>query len=259
MQMLLDRRIIVTGAGSGIGKAIVERFLGEGAKVVAVVRKPQQIESFLSNPNFCHVVGDINDYSTNESAVSKAVEKWGGLDVMVANAGVWDFFKKLQKMSAQELEDGFQQIMSTNVRAVLMAAHASYPYLKDTTGCFITTGSNACFRPGGGGPLYTASKYALRGVVAQLALDFAPDVRVCGVAPGATDTPIGGTDALKQNKKSMNEDRERLEAMGEHIPLRRVSLPEEHTDLYVLLASEKGARYVTGSILVSDGGLSAGQ
>lgn len=259
MQMLLNRRVIVTGAGSGIGKAVVERFLSEGASVLAVVRKAEQVEGFSEQDNFCYVVGDVNDYATNKLAVNTAIEKWGGLDVMVANAGVWDFYKKIQKMTAQELEEGFQQIMSTNVRAVLMAAHASHGALESSHGCLITTGSNACFRPGGGGPLYTASKFALRGVVAQLALDFAPNVRVCGVAPGATDTPISGTEALNQVEKSMNKDRARLESMGKHIPLGRVSSPEEHTDLYVTLASAKGARYVTGTILVSDGGLSAGQ
>ncbi|HCT72938.1 MAG TPA: cis-2,3-dihydrobiphenyl-2,3-diol dehydrogenase [Psychrobacter sp.] len=257
--MLLNRRVIVTGAGSGIGKAVVERFLSEGASVLAVVRKAEQVEAFSAQDNFCYVVGDVNDYATNQLAVNTAIEKWGGLDVMVANAGVWDFYKKIQKMTARELEEGFQQIMSTNVRAVLMAAHASHAALESSHGCLITTGSNACFRPGGGGPLYTASKFALRGVVAQLALDFAPNVRVCGVAPGATDTPISGTEALNQVEKSMNKDRARLESMGKHIPLGRVSSPEEHTDLYVTLASAKGARYVTGTILVSDGGLSAGQ
>lgn len=259
MQMLLNRRVIVTGAGSGIGKAIVTRFLNEGARVLAVVRKPAQIEEFTTNNNFCFVVGDVSDYATNEEAVATAIKKWGGLDVMIANAGVWDFYKKLQKMSAKELEDGFSQIMSTNVKAVLLAAHASYSALNEANGCLIATGSNACFRPGGGGPLYTASKYALRGIIGQLALDFAPKVRVCGVAPGATDTPISGTDALSQRQKSMNTDRNRLDSMGQHIPLGRVSSPEEHTDLYVTLASENGARYITGTILVSDGGLSAGQ
>ncbi|GGF78849.1 SDR family NAD(P)-dependent oxidoreductase [Alteromonas lipolytica] len=259
MQMLQDRRVIVTGAGSGIGKAIVTRFLAEGAKVIAVVRKAEQVESFTGNDNFCYVVGDINDYQTNADAVALAEEKWGGLDSMIANAGVWDFFKKLQKMTPTELEEGFGQMMNTNVRAVLMAAHASYEALKASGGNLIATGSNACFRPGGGGPLYIASKYALRGVIAQLALDFAPHVRVCGVAPGATDTPIKGTGALNQTEKAMNSDRSRLDTMGEHIPLGRVSEPDEHMGLYVLLASELGASYVTGSILVSDGGLTSGQ
>jgi NAD(P)-dependent dehydrogenase (short-subunit alcohol dehydrogenase family) len=257
--MLQGRRVIVTGAGSGIGKAIVQRFLHEGARVLAVVRKEAQVEDFLSNESFCYVVGDINDYETNENAVALALSKWGGLDVSIANAGVWDFFKKLQNISSAELEDGFTQLMNTNVRSVLMAAHASYSALKISGGCLIATGSNACFRPGGGGPLYTASKYALRGIVAQLALDFAPHVRVCGVAPGATDTPISGPNGLNQSSKSMNSDPARLEAMGQHIPIGRVSKPEEHMDLYVLLASATGAAYITGSILVSDGGLSAGQ
>lgn len=259
MQMLQDRRVIVTGAGSGIGKAIVTRFLAEGAKVVALVRVEEQVEAYIDNENFCYVVGDVNHYETNAKAVAIAEEKWGGLDSMIANAGVWDFFKKLQKMTPNELEDGFGQMMNTNVRAVLMAAHASFKALKASGGNLIATGSNACFRPGGGGPLYIASKYALRGVIAQLALDFAPHVRVCGVAPGATDTPIKGTDALNQTKKAMNSDRSRLDTMEEHIPLGRVSEPEDHMDLYVLLASKTGAKYITGSMLVSDGGLTSGQ
>lgn len=256
---LVDRRVVVTGAGSGIGKAIITRFLAEGAKVIAIVRKEPQIEEFKQHENFDFVIGDINDYETNTLAVSLSIEKWGGLDVFIANAGVWDFFKKLTKMSPDELVQGFDQIMNTNVRAVLMAAHAAHSALKDNNGAFIVTGSNACFRPGGGGPLYIASKHALRGIVSQLALEFAPDVRVCGVAPGATDTPISGTDALNQRGKSMNSDRDRIESMGQHIPLQRVSTPEEHTDLYMVLASANGARYITGTLLVSDGGLTSGQ
>ncbi len=259
MNVLNERRVIVTGAGSGIGKAVVQRFLDEGARVIAVVRKAEQVSCFEQYEHFACVIGDVNDYATNERAVCTAVELWGGLDVMVANAGIWDFFKKIQKVSAEELESAFDHIMSTNVKSVLMAAHVAYPYLKQSGGCIIATGSNACYRPGGGGPLYVASKYALRGVVAQLALDFAPYVRVCGVAPGATDTPIKGSNALNQENKAMNIDRRRIETMGEHIPLGRVSQAEEHTDLYVLLASAQGARYITGTMLVSDGGLSAGQ
>ena len=259
MAMLDNRRVIITGAGSGIGKALVERFLNEGAKVLAVVRKPEQVADFTDHPCFAHVIGDVRDYETNAQAVAQAVNAWGGLDVFIANAGVWDFYKKLQKMSAEELQEGFEQITSINVKAVIMAAHASYDALKESKGTFMVTGSNSSFRPGGGGPIYVASKFALRGLVAQLALDFAPDIRVCGVAPGATDTPIKGTEGLNQTEKAMNSDRDRVASMGKHIPLGRVSSPEEHTDLYALLASENGARYVTGTLLVSDGGLTSGQ
>jgi NAD(P)-dependent dehydrogenase (short-subunit alcohol dehydrogenase family) len=95
-------------------------------------------------------------------------------------------------------------------------------------------------------------------LVSQLALEFAPDIRVNGVAPGATDTPLSGSEALGQTNKKLNEKEATVNEMGKHIPMARVSRPEEHTDFYVLLAGT-GASYVTGSILVSDGGLSAGQ
>ncbi len=258
MKQLDGRRIIVTGAGSGIGFAVIERFLSEGAKVVAVIRNPNDLQDKRNIPNLHIVVGDVTDYATNKKAVAVAVKEFGGLDVFLANVGIWDFYKKLTKMSEDELNNGFDQLMTVNVKSALFAAHASHEALSENNGSFIVTGSNACFRPGGGGAIYTASKYALRGIVGQLALEFAPDVRVNGVAPGATNTPISGSEGLEQTEKEMNSDQAHLHEMGKHIPMKRVSSPTEHTDLYVLLASKHGAQYITGTMLVSDGGLSAG-
>jgi NAD(P)-dependent dehydrogenase (short-subunit alcohol dehydrogenase family) len=119
----------------------------------------------------------------------------------------------------------------------------------------IVTGSNACFLAGGGGALYTASKFALRGLVMQLAKEFAPLVRVNGVAPGATDTGISGPAALGQAAREMNEDPARMAAMAQHMLLGRVSAPEDHTALYVLLAARTESPYITGAMLLSDGGL----
>lgn len=259
MGQLEGRRIIITGAGSGIGRTVLDRYLAEGAKVVAVLRKEGGLDDIKDIPSLRIVVGDVTNYSTSQNAVSEAVNAFGGLDVFVANAGRWDFHKKLTKMSPEELDAAFDQLMGINVKGAMFAAHAAHDELANNKGSFIVTGSNACFRPGGGGSLYIGSKFALRGVVSQLALEFAPHVRVNGVAPGATDTPISGSDALNQREKTMNADRERLASMGDHIPLGRVSNPEEHTDLYVLLASANGANYITGTMLVSDGGLTAGQ
>ena len=259
MGQLTGRRAVVTGAGSGIGRAVLQRYLDEGAQVVAVIRNPDNLAELRDDERVRIVLGDVTQYETNKRAVDTAIEAFGGLDVFVANAGRWDFYKKLVKMTPQELERGFQQIMSVNVQSALLAAHAAASALAENNGSFVVTGSNACFRPGGGGSLYTASKFALRGLMSQLALELAPAVRVNGVAPGATDTPISGTGALSQTDKEMNSDSDRLDSMGKHIPMQRVSEPEEHTDLYVLLASETASRYITGTMLVSDGGLSAGQ
>ena len=119
----------------------------------------------------------------------------------------------------------------------------------------IVTGSHACFLSGGGGALYTASKFALRGLVMQLAKEFAPDVRVNGVAPGATDTGISGPVALGQDAREMNADPARMAIMAGHMPLGRIAQPEEHAAPYVLLAARQESGYLTGAILACDGGL----
>jgi len=257
MGMLEGRSIIVTGGNSGIGRAVVDRFLQEGASVVGVSRRACQFQDFASNDRFVECIGDVSEYETSEAAVKLAQSSFGKLDCFVSNAGVWDFYKKIHKLTPKELEEGFDTLMAVNLRAPLFAAHAAYPALQETRGSLVVTGSNACFKGGGGGVLYTASKFGLQGMVRQLALEFAPDVRVNGVAPGATDTPLGGSSALGQDNKAMNANPDNIEAMGKHIPMQRVSKPEEHTGAYVFLASEKEASYMTGSIILSDGGLVA--
>jgi NAD(P)-dependent dehydrogenase (short-subunit alcohol dehydrogenase family) len=250
-------RTIVTGAGSGIGRAVVRRFLAEGAGVVAVIRDPSQC-SELEAEGASTVVGDVARYGTSAQAVALAEERLGGLDVFVANAGLWDFHKKLEKQSPQELAAAATEIFGVNVMGTVFAARAAAAALRRSKGSIIATGSNACFRAGGGGCLYTASKFALHGVVLQLSRELAPDIRVNGVAPGATDTGLSGPRSLEQQDKSMNADEARLAAMASHIPLGFVSNPDDHVALYVLLASRESSRYITGSMLLSDGGLTAG-
>lgn len=247
-------RAVVTGAGSGIGRAVVRRYLAEGARVVGVVRSQADVAA-LESEGALVVLGDVADYSTAERAVASAVDQWGGLDIFVANAGLWDFHKRVEKQGADELERAFDEIFGVNVKAALYGAHASLSALRTSRGCVIATGSNACFLAGGGGALYTASKFALRGLVMQLANEFAPDVRVNGVAPGATDTGISGPAALGQESREMNGDADRMAAMSQHMLLGRVSNPDDHTSLYVLLGSREESAYVTGAMLLSDGGL----
>jgi NAD(P)-dependent dehydrogenase (short-subunit alcohol dehydrogenase family) len=247
-------RAIVTGAGSGIGRAIVRRYLAEGARVVAVVRNPGDAAA-LEAEGASVVVGDVSQYTTAADAVGTAVARFGGLDVYVANAGLWDFHKRLEKQTPAELSAAAVEIFGVNVMGALFGAHAAAAELRANRGSFIATGSNACFRAGGGGALYTASKFALRGLVMQLARELAPDVRVNAVAPGATDTSLSGPESLQQGDKRLNADPERIARMAPHIPLGFVSQPEDHTGLYVLLASRRNSAYITGAVLLSDGGL----
>lgn len=245
---------MVTGAGSGIGRAVVRRYLAEGAKVVAVVRKESD-RGELEADGVRVVVGDVAQYDTAARAVTAAVEAWGGLDAYVANAGLWDFHKRVERQAPDELKRAFDEIFGVNVLGALYGARAALAALRATRGSVIVTGSNACIRAGGGGALYTASKFALRGLVMQLAAEFAPEVRVNGVAPGATDTGISGPAALGQDAREMNADSSRMAAMSAHMMLGRVSAPEDHASLFVLLASRAESAYVTGAMLMSDGGL----
>lgn len=254
MSRLEGRRAVVTGAGSGIGRAVVRRFLAEGARVVGVVRKEADAAA-LEEHGAAVIVGDVGQYDTAARAVAKACDLFGGLDCYVANAGLWDFHKRLEKQEPDELRQAFDEIFGANVLGPLYGARAALAALRESRGSVIVTGSNACFLAGGGGALYTASKFALRGLVMQLAKEFAPEVRVNGVAPGATDTSISGPAALNQAQREMNADTARMEAMAGHILLGRVSNPEDHASLYVTLASRDEAPYVTGAMLVSDGGL----
>jgi NAD(P)-dependent dehydrogenase (short-subunit alcohol dehydrogenase family) len=254
MGRLLGQRAVVTGAGSGIGRAVVRRFLAEGAKVIAVVRKEADVAG-LEAEGAVVVIGDVSAYDTAARAVATAVDRFGGLDTYVANAGLWDFHKRLEKQTPEELALAFQEIFGVNLLGALYGARASVAALRESGGSVIVTGSNACFLAGGGGALYTASKFALRGLVMQLAKEFAPLVRVNGVAPGATDTGISGTAALGQAAREMNEDPARMAAMAQHMLLGRVSAPEDHTALYVLLAARTESPYITGAMLLSDGGL----
>jgi NAD(P)-dependent dehydrogenase (short-subunit alcohol dehydrogenase family) len=254
MGRLQGVRAVVTGAGSGIGRAVVRRYIAEGAQVVAVVRNPNDAAA-LEAEGAVVVTGDVKLFDTAERAVATAVEKFGGLDVYVANAGIWDFHKRVEKQSATELKAAFDEIFGVNLLGTLFGARAALAELRKTGGSVIATGSNACFLAGGGGALYTASKFALRGLLMQLAKEFAPEVRVNGVAPGATDTAISGPAALGQNEREMNADPERMAVMAKHMLLGRVSTPEDHAGLFVLLAAKGESAYITGAMLRSDGGL----
>jgi NAD(P)-dependent dehydrogenase (short-subunit alcohol dehydrogenase family) len=254
MTRLQSIRAVVTGAGSGIGRAVVRRYLAEGAQVIAVVRNPKDMVALESEG--AHVIlGDVTSYETAARAVATAVSVFGGLDVYVANAGLWDFHKRVEKQSPDELKAAFDEIFGVNLLGTLYGARAALDELRKTGGSVIATGSNACFLAGGGGALYTASKFALRGLVMQLAKEFAPMVRVNGVAPGATDTALSGPAALGQGERELNGDPERMAVMAKHMLLGRISVPEDHASLFVLLAAKAESAYITGAMLLSDGGL----
>mgnify|MGYP000872995310 CR=1 FL=1 len=247
---------LVTGGGSGIGRAVVKRYIAEGCTGVGVmVRSQEQAESLVAEfgDQVVTSLGDVRSGWDNQAAVDATVARFGKLDTLVGNAGVWDFFTRLEKMSLDELDESFDEIFGVNVKGYVLAARAAAAALRESKGSMIFTLSNSAFYAGGGGPLYVASKHAL-GLIKQLAYEFAPDVRVNGVAPGGTVTPLRGPESLGKGERRLSEIPNFQENVANSMPLKMIAQPEDHAGHYVLLASRDNSRATTATVIQSDGG-----
>lgn len=248
---------LVTGGASGIGRAVVRRFIREGCLGVGVmVRSHEQADDLVAEfgDKVVASLGDVRSAADNRRAVQLMLERYGRLDTLVANAGVWDYFTRLEKLGFDELERGFDEVFGVNVKGYLLAARAAAEALRASKGSMIFTLSNSSFYAGGGGPLYVASKHAGVGLVKQLAYEFAPDVRVNAVAPGGTVTPLRGPESLGKADLRLSGMEGFEERVASVMPLRFIASPEDHTGHYVLLASRENSRATTAAILQSDCG-----
>jgi NAD(P)-dependent dehydrogenase (short-subunit alcohol dehydrogenase family) len=254
---LHDHVVFLTGGGSGIGRAVVERVLAEGGRICVLQRPGPRADDLRALGDRVLVVeGDVRSAGDQRRGVAAAVERFGRLDAAIANAGVWDFNTRLDAYGGDEqLVASFDELFDVNVKGALLTAAASCEQLRETRGSLIFTASSSSLYAGGGGPLYVASKHALHGLVRQLAFELAPEVRVNAIAAGATETPLRGPAALGLENTRLDGLDDFTSAAARQIPLGFVSAPEDHTDLFVLLASRSEARFVTAAMLPSDGGL----
>jgi cis-1,2-dihydrobenzene-1,2-diol/chlorobenzene dihydrodiol dehydrogenase len=247
---------LVTGGASGLGRAIVDRFVAEGARVAVLDRSSEGLDVLRRHHGERVVVtrGDVRDVEANEDAVSECVRAFGKLDCAIANAGIWDYSRLLVDLDPKTAAAGFDELMGVNVKGPLLLARASLPALVRSSGSFLVTISNAGFYPDGGGVLYTMSKHALVGLVRQLAFEWAPAVRVNGIAPGPIETDLRGPASLGMEKRSIS-SLDLAEQASAFVPLGRVPTPEEYASAYVFFAARGEAAPATGTVLNLDGGL----
>lgn len=253
---LEGKRILTTGAGSGIGRGAVEAFLAEGASVCTLeLSESKCAELDALDDSLVVCCGDATSAADNQRAVEMSLERFGGIDVLATFVGVFDNYTHLLDLPEDRFDDAFQEMYDVNVRSVLLAVRAAGSSLQANRGSIIITGSSSSFFPGRGGTLYVSSKFALRGLVVQLAHELAPDVRVNGVAPGGTlNTDLRGLRSLDLADVRLTEREGRDEALRKRTPLSVALAPSDHAGAYVLLASDR-ASGVTGEIIRSDGGL----
>ena len=245
--MLKNKVAIVTGGTRGIGYAVVEKFLQNGATVVLFGSRQETVTKAIAslkekNENW-EVSGawpTLTDADAMTAEMSKIKDKYGRIDILVNNAGISDS-ASIEKYTA----DHFSKIMDLNVNAVINGILPVVEIMKQQGGgCILNTSSmvSICGQPSG--VAYPTSKYAVNGLTWSLARELGPfHIRVNAVAPGITRT-----DMVAALPKEM------IQPLINRIPLRRIGETEDVANAFLFLASDM-ASYVTGEILSVDGAM----
>ncbi len=247
MKALDGKTAMVTGGGSGIGLAIARLFAREGARIVIQGRRERELEEAVAEIGSGAVafLGDVTDSSDRDRAVELVSERFGGLDIYVANAGT----NTLSHTSAVD-EEAYDRQFDLNARGVFFGVQKMMPLLRDG-GAIILTGSIASDKVLENHTVYAGSKAAIVAFARSWALELSSrGIRVNVLSPGPTDTPILGKQGI------LPQNREAFEAeIAAAIPLGRLGRPEEVARAALFLASDAGS-FVTGVNLRVDGGMS---
>lgn len=243
---LAGKVVIVTGAGRGVGEAIARLFAAEGARVCVNARTAAHVQRVVddiaSSGGTAHgIVADISGPEGVQAVVQGTVERFGAIDVLVHNAGIFPF-QPLEKMEDRD----WNHVMDVNLTSAFRLTKACLPHLKEQgNGRVLFTSSVTGNRTGVGGLAhYSASKAGINGFLRSVAMELAPyGITVNGVEPGLVLTP--GAEAATTA--------EERDAMARFVPLKRWGTPMDIAHAMLYLASE-GASYVTGQTIIVDGG-----
>jgi 3-oxoacyl-[acyl-carrier protein] reductase len=235
---------IVTGGGSGMGAAIAETYAREGAHVAVVDidgAAAAKVARKIGNTAIA-IKCDVTKRADIDAAVLETASAFGGLNVLVNNAGVAHLNKPVLDIDEKE----FDRVFAVNVKGLFMFTQAVVPLMKGKGGVIINIGSTAGLRPRPGLSAYNATKGAVHNLTKTLAVELAPDkIRVCAIAPVATDTPLLPT--FLGPAPGM---REKFIAT---VPLGRLATAQDIADAALFLASDD-AKFLTGNIMEVDGG-----
>jgi NAD(P)-dependent dehydrogenase (short-subunit alcohol dehydrogenase family) len=237
---------IVTGAGSGIGRAVARAFAEAGAHVLGVGRREEALkETAASHSNIEVLAIDICEDGAPAEVVSTAVQKWGRLDYLINNAGATAVMPLADTDKAVVL-----RLLALNVVAPSLLAHAALPHLRETSGTIINLSSTYGHRPMAGGVHYAATKAAIEQMTRSWALELAGEgIRVNSIAPGPTQTDVMLHAGLSPEAANDVYAYER-----ERIPTHHIARPEEVAH-WVLRLAEPAGRHATGQVITVDGGL----
>jgi len=243
---LQGKTAIVTGGSRGIGRAIVERFLAEGARVATTARKAP--DGLADDPNLLFLAGDVSKASDVENLFRAVDRKFGALAILVNNAGT-----QVEKTIEQTSEEEFDRVMAVNVKAVFLCAKAALgPMRKRGGGSIVNIGSYDGFVADPGLAIYCASKGAVHALTRAIAVDHGRDgIRCNTIAPGWIKTEMA--DAYMASLPDPEAARRNLVALH---PVGRSGVPNDIAECALFLASDASA-FISGQQFVVDGGLTA--
>lgn len=249
---LQNKVVVITGGGSGIGANTARAFYAEGAKVVLNGRRLEAIEQIAAKidptgEHISYVAGDIGEAETRKQLVSVAVSRFGGIDILFNNAGVFE-----PKSFLDHTEEDLDSYLNL-LRGYFFMSQAAIPEIqKRGAGAIISTGSMWALHAIAATPCSGSStaKGAVHALTRNLAIEFAPDkIRVNAVAPAVVETPL--FDALLTS--------EQLASFNDFHPLGRNGQAQDITEAVLFLADETRSGWITGVTLPVDGGVTAGR
>lgn len=235
---------IVTGASRGIGLAIAERLVADGAKVCLTARKAdalaEAVESLGGPENAIFVAGAADDLDHQDETVAATIEAFGSLDFLVNNTGINPTYGRMIDVDLAAAE---KTLRVNVVSAIAWAQKAYRAWMEANGGAIVNVASVAGLKPAPGIGVYGASKSALIHVTQELGVELGPDIRVNAVAPAVVKTRFA---------TALYEGRE--EEVASAYPLKRLGVPDDIGSVVAFLLSEDAA-WITGQTLTIDGGL----
>lgn len=259
MQMLDDHVALILGGGSGLGLGIARHFLGEGAQVAIFEISESKLLDLKAElgEDVLLLQGDVTSIDDLEAARAAVVDRFGRLDALIGAQGIFDGNIPLRDIPTERIEKVFDEVLHVDVLGYILAARVFLEELEKTDGAIVFTSSTAAYAADGGGLFYTAAKGAVRSVINQLAFEFAPKVRVNGVAPsGIANSQLQGPRALGlENNKQSDIPVEDFTNQFLSLTLTpTLPTPEEYAPLYAYLASRNNTT-MTGQTIIADQGL----
>jgi NAD(P)-dependent dehydrogenase (short-subunit alcohol dehydrogenase family) len=239
-QRLSGRRVLITGAASGIGRATAELFVKEGARVVLLDREQSEVRSVAAAIGSLAVVADVTDGACVRDAVQRAAQSLTGLDGLVNAAGVAGGQTLAETDAAQ-----WRRVIEVNLTGSMLVTQAALPFLEASGGATVVNVSSGIgLRPFAGQGAYAASKAGVLAWTKVLAQELAPTIRVNATCPGPTDTPL-----MRANVPQGTT----LERMQNNYALCRLGTAREQAQAILYLMGPESS-FITGITLAVDGG-----